>query len=449
MDKLNKSMRFRELIIVGLLFIGPAAPVGLFGVLYATSDGAIALVYLVATIVMAFTAYSYARMSSELPNAGAVYAYCSAGINPSAGFLVGWLLLLDYMFIPAVAYLFCGISINAIFPNVPVWSCTIIAVFITIVLNLIGIKKSAKITFTVLIAEMLVLSLVLLFTSIALWQTTHPLDWLTPFIGGIHFSWAALFKAVSIAVLSYLGFDAIATFAEENKGKTSLVGKATVICLIIVGVLFILQTYLAALISSYSAENLQHHTELQGKAYYLIINEQVAQWLGITLALMKSIGAAFAAMVGQAASARLLFSMARDKRLPAILTKVGKQSGVPTYALLFAGLFNMLLAVIAAMQANGLKHLVSFVDIGALCTFIMLHLSVIGYFYIKKQQRGIVSLFANVIIPSIGIILLLPVLFTIQFSAKIIGVCWLAIGVLILLLTDNKAELKWLEKEQH
>jgi len=100
MQKLKKSMRFRDLVILGLLFIGPAAPVGLFGVLDAISDGAVALVYIVATFVMAFTALSYARMSAQLPNAGSVYAYCSVGIHPNAGFLVGWLLLLDYMFIP-------------------------------------------------------------------------------------------------------------------------------------------------------------------------------------------------------------------------------------------------------------------------------------------------------------------------------------------------------------
>ena len=91
MPQLTKSMRFRDLVILGLLFIGPAAPVGLFGVLDATSDGATALVYIVATLVMGFTAYSYARMANALPHAGSVYAYCSAGIHPHAGFLVGWL----------------------------------------------------------------------------------------------------------------------------------------------------------------------------------------------------------------------------------------------------------------------------------------------------------------------------------------------------------------------
>ena len=76
MPKLTKSMKFRDLVILGLLFIGPTAPVGLFGVLDALSDGAVALVYLISTLLMAFTAFSYARMANQLPHSGAVYAYC-------------------------------------------------------------------------------------------------------------------------------------------------------------------------------------------------------------------------------------------------------------------------------------------------------------------------------------------------------------------------------------
>lgn len=95
-------MRFRDLVILGLLFIGPAAAIGLFGGLDAISDGAIALVYIIATLVMAFTAFFYVRMTNALPCVGTVYVYCSICIHPNAGFVVGWLLLLDYMFIPAV-----------------------------------------------------------------------------------------------------------------------------------------------------------------------------------------------------------------------------------------------------------------------------------------------------------------------------------------------------------
>lgn len=445
MQQLTKSMRFRDLVILGLLFIGPAAPVGLFGVLDAISDGAIALVYIVATGVMAFTAFSYARMSRELPHAGSVYAYCSAGIHPNAGFLVGWLLLLDYMFIPAVAYLFSGISLNAIIPSVPVWVWTCIAIALTTTLNLVGIKKSAKITLIILVLEIVVLAAVLIMGIWILITSGAQRDWLHPFVGGALFSWSNLFTAVSIAVLSYLGFDAIATFAEENGGKRSLVSKAIIGCLILAGTLFVVQTYIGALLSPYSPEYLRANPGLQGKAYYDIVNQELAVWLGWALALMKAVGAAFAAMVGQAAASRLLFSMGRDKRLPSILAKVGKHSGAPTIAILFAAGFNLCLAAIAANSAKGLSTLVSFVDVGALSAFIMLHVAVMGYFKFKKKTRGLSALVSDIVVPIIGIIVLLPVLLHIDIDAKMVGVGWLIIGVLILFFNRDKPDLTWLD----
>lgn len=448
MQQLNKNMRFRDLVILGLLFIGPAAPVGLFGVLDVMTDGAVALVYFVATLVMAFTAYSYARMTNVIPHAGSVYAYCSAGIHPHAGFLVGWLLLLDYMFIPAVAYLFTGIFLNALIPDIPVWAWTFFAVAVTTTLNFMGVKKSAKITFLFLAFEIIVLSIILF---VGIWMlVTNGIkrDWLQPFIGGELFTWNNLFSAVSVAVLSFLGFDAIAAFAEENGGKPSLVSKAILGCLVLAGCLFVIQVYIGELLNPYSPEYLHEHPELQGKAFYNIVNQEMNPWLGWALGLMKAIGASFSAMVGQAAASRLLFSMGRDKRLPSILAKVGKKSGVPTIAILFSAIFNLCLAAFAANREQGLSTLVSFVDVGALTTFIMLHVSVIGYFKFKKGNCGTASLILDIVIPAIGIVSLLPVLIHIDNYAKIVGIVWLIIGSIILFFNKNKQPLLWLEKNK-
>ena len=83
---LRRSLSLRDLIVYGLLFIGPLAPVGVFGVLDARTDGAVALVYLLATIAMAFTAWSYAEMSRVVPHAGSVFAYASEGLGPASRF---------------------------------------------------------------------------------------------------------------------------------------------------------------------------------------------------------------------------------------------------------------------------------------------------------------------------------------------------------------------------
>lgn len=64
---LRRTLGFRDLVVYGLLFIAPMAPVGVFGTLDAKADGAVALVYIAATVVMAFTAFSYAQMVRVAP----------------------------------------------------------------------------------------------------------------------------------------------------------------------------------------------------------------------------------------------------------------------------------------------------------------------------------------------------------------------------------------------
>jgi hypothetical protein len=67
---LRRSLGFRDLVVYGLLFIAPMAPVGVYGTLDAKSHGAVALVCVVATVAMTFTAFSYAQMVRVVPQAG-------------------------------------------------------------------------------------------------------------------------------------------------------------------------------------------------------------------------------------------------------------------------------------------------------------------------------------------------------------------------------------------
>ncbi|MDF7675191.1 APC family permease [Neisseriaceae bacterium ESL0693] len=429
--RLSQNMRAADLVVLGLLFIGPTAPVNVFGVLTVMSHGAVATVYLLATLMMVFTVYSYINMSRVCRNAGAVYAYTALALSPAVGFLTGWLIFLDYLLIPAVAYLFCGISLNTIFPAIPVWIFVLVAVLLTTALNLVGNKRAARWNLLILILELIMLLLVVGASVVVLLTSDHTHDWLVPFSGSGQFTSSALFAAVSVAVLSYLGFDAIALFAEEHKGNASTVGRAMLFCLILAGILFVLQTYVAALLSPYSVQMLAEQPQLQGKAYYLIINQKVAPWLGDVFALQKAVGAVFAAMVGQAAASRLMFSMARDGRLPHFLGYVSRRTGVPGVAIVVVALLDVVLAILAAWLPDGLSRLVSCVDLGALVAFVMLHASVIGYYVICQRQYDGVSLCRYLVLPLVGMGLLLPVLWHIQWLAKVVGLVWLGLGVVM------------------
>lgn len=428
---LHRTLGFRDLVVYGLLFIAPMAPVGVFGTLDAKSDGAVALVYLVATVVMAFTAFSYAQMVRVAPMAGSVFAYARKGLGQGPGFIAGWMAMLDYLLIPAVAYLFSGIAMNALVPEVSQWVWTAIAVVVTTALNLWGVRSAARVGFAVLAMEIVVLAVFVGAAAAVLVRDGAQRGWLTPLTGDTHFSMTAVLGAVSVAVLSYLGFDAIASFAEEVTGGSAKVARAVLFCLVLAGALFVVQSYLAALLEPVSSAELAADPAKQGSAFYDTVDASVGTWLHDLVAVSKAIGAAFAALAGQAAAGRLVFAMARERRLPSVLSRVDPKSGVPRVAILGAAIVTMVAAVWAARSADGLDHLVSVVDIGALTAFVLLHASVVGWFAVRRME-GPPSWWRHVLVPVVGAGVLIAVIWEATTSAQIIGLCWLAVGLVVL-----------------
>lgn len=426
--QLARALTFRDLVVYGLLFIGPLAPVGVFGVLDARSGGAVALVYLTATLAMGFTAWSYAEMSRVVPHAGSVFAYASEGLGPRAGFLAGWLIMLDYLLIPSVAYLFSGIALHALVPSVPAWVFTLLAFAATTALNLAGVAIAARAGSAVLIAEIGVLVLFIAFAVAALAADGPSRPWLSPVTGVGPFTVSPIIGAVSIAVLSFLGFDAIAGFAEENAGDPRDIGRAILLCLAVAGAVFVIQTWLAALLSGAGPDTLAAYPERQGTAFYEITRQAIAPWLASVVAVTKAIGPAFAAMTGQAAAARLIFGMARDGRLPSVLARVEPRHGVPRTALTTAAALTVAVSVWAARRPDGLEILVSIVDVGALAAFTLLQLSVVGYFVVRRKST---MRPAHVVVPVLGAVVTVWVMIEASTLARIIGAVWAATGLVL------------------
>ncbi|MFI9426211.1 APC family permease [Streptomyces achromogenes] len=428
--RLRRSLGLRDLVVYGLLFIAPMAPVGVFGALDARSHGAVALVYAVATVAMGFTAFSYAQMVRVVPRAGSVYAYARAGLGKGAGFVAGWMAMLDYVLIPAVAYLFSGIAMNALVPEVSRWVWTALAVLLTTLLNLWGVRAAARVGFAVLALEIAVLLVFVVSAVVVLARDGAERGALSPLTGdGTQggFAAAAVLGAVSVAVLSYLGFDAIATFAEEVTGGSARVARALLFCLALAGVLFVAQTYLVALLEPVSSAGLARDPGRQGAAFYDAVDSSVGTWLHDLVAASKAVGAAFAALAGQAAAGRLLFAMGRDRRLPRALSRT--DGGVPRVALLCAAVVTLVAAGWAARRDDGLDKLVSVVDIGALTAFTLLHASVVGYFV---RRRAEVSWWRHVLVPVAGAGITVAVIVAASGVAQVVGAVWLVLGLGVL-----------------
>ncbi|MFG2817794.1 APC family permease [Kitasatospora sp. NPDC048365] len=434
---LRRSLGVRDLMVYGLLFIAPMAPVGVFGVLDAKSGGAVAAVYLLATVAMGLTAWSYARMVRAVPQTGSVFAYARAGLGEGPGFVAGWMVMLDYLLIPAVAYLFSGIALNSLVPGVSRWVWTALAVVVTTGLNLVGVRTAAAVGFAVLAMEIAVLAVFLVAATVELLRHGAARDWLSPVEGVGGFSLTAVVSAVSVAVLSYLGFDAIASFVEEAVGASAAVARALLWCLALAGLLFVAQTWLAALLEPLSPTELAADPAKQGSAFYDTVEAGVGHWLHVLIAASKAIGAAFAALAGQAAAGRLVYAMGRDGRLPRFLGAVDPVSAVPRRALLATAAVTMAAAVWAASRDDGLDRLTSVVNVGALTAFVLLHASVIGWYVVRQGAR---PWWRYTVVPVLGIAVIVWVLVEASPAALLVGALWLLVGLAVLLAQSRRAD---------
>jgi amino acid transporter len=160
---LTRTLGLPSLVLLGLAYMTPIIVLGIFGIVAEITAGASASAYLVALVAMVFTASSYARLAAAYPVAGSAYTYVGKTVDSRVGFLVGWTVLLDYLFLPMVIWLIGASYLNAQFPSVPnaVWVLTFIA--ITTFLNIVGIKVAERTNFLLMAFQTLVLILFVVF----------------------------------------------------------------------------------------------------------------------------------------------------------------------------------------------------------------------------------------------------------------------------------------------
>ncbi|HEY0500090.1 MAG TPA: APC family permease [Kutzneria sp.] len=422
-QELKRSLRLRDLLVYGLIFMVPIAPFAIFGVVFNAAKGMVPLTYVIGLVAMLFTALSYREMSRAFPVAGSVYTYAGRGIAPWVGFLAGWAILLDYLLVPTLLYVTGAAALGTVVPAVPQWLWVVLFVVLNTVVNLAGIETTAQVNRWFLIGELAVLAI---FVVAAVITVSARGAWsVTPFFNAAEFSPGLVFAALSVAVLSFLGFDAISTQSEEVQGGPRVVGRATVLSLCLVAVLFIVQTWLAAMLVPGTTEFVGQ--DATNQAFYHVAGLAAGQWLTVLVAITSALAAAVAnSLVAQNATARLLFSMARDRTLPSFLAHVNQKRRVPERAVLLVAVVSLILGIFFVGQIEFLSTLVNF---GALFAFLMLHVSVAVYHLIKRRQR---TFGMHLAVPLIGFVIIGYVLYNADPDAKIGGLIWLAVGVVVI-----------------
>ena len=428
-QELKRVLSLWDLIVYGLLFMVIIAPHSIFGYVNFDSQGLAPLVYMVGFVAMIFTASCYVQMSRRFPIAGSVYSYVQHGINPHVGFIAGWLILLDYVFVPSLLYLFVGNWCHSLIPALPTWACIVFFILVNTYINYRGVELTAKVDFVFFIVEIgIVLVIVIGGLRFILGGGGAGELSVAPLYQADKVNFTFIATACSIAALNFLGFDGISTMAEETHKPEKNVGRAILIALVIIGLVFFLQTYIVCLMEpDYTKYD-------QSTALFDACAAAIGEWFMIVLLVVNILAVGIAnTLNAQQACSRVLFSMSRDRLLPGYLSKVHKRFFTPHLAVLTIGVIAAACSVI--FTDTQLTRLVNF---GAITSFVMLNFSVFWFFFKREGRRHTaLDIWRYLCCPFFGMAILIYVWTGFDHLTQIIGFCWLGVGLVIGFIKSN------------
>ncbi len=424
---LKKSLTLPLLIMFGLAYLAPTVVFNYYGIFATATGGMYTLAFAITTVIMVFTAYSYVQMVKVYPVAGSAYTYVNKSVQPHVGFMTGWVLLLDYLLLPMVCYLLLGIYINSFFPAIPVWAIVIVVAAIGAVINILGAKTAGLIN-TIIIAAQVGITLLIIIV-VAKYVTggggSDTLVDATAIYNPETFSMGGILTASAVLCVSFVGFDAVTTMAEETKEPKKVMGKAVMGVAIGAGIVFVITSYFLHIGWPNAYNEIQDPDAGIFEFFPAIGNE----WLGNIFFIVDNFATFICAMAGMAAVCRILYAMGRDNLLPkGFFGKLSPKFQTPiNNILLTTGI-----ALTALFYQDNLFGAASLVSFGAVIGFFMVNLSVICHYFIKQKMRSGISLVKYLIAPGIGMITLAVVFVNIETSAMILGSIWLVIGLIYL-----------------
>lgn len=421
MSTLKRSLTLSSVVLFGLAYMTPIIVLGTFGIMADTTHGTVAGAYALALLAMLLTARSYGVMAAEFPVAGSAYTYVRKAINPKVGFLVGWAVLLDYLFLPMVIWLFGAVYLKGAFPQVhmAVWILGFIVV--TSAINIVGIKMANTINYIMMLIQILVLvAFVVLAVHYVLGDPGKPLFDLAPFYsaGVPH---GLLLSGAAIACYSFLGFDAVTTLTEETVNPRKVIPRAIMLITLLGGGIFVVTAYAVQL-----AHPGYHFVSTDNAASEIARN--IGGDIFVSIFLIGLVIGQFASgLSAQASASRLLFAMGRDGVLPtSVFGQLHARFKTPVQSIVLCGVV-ALLALFMDVTTS-----VSFINFGAFLAFASVNLAVIVRFYLGKNKPAPRDFVLYLLLPALGAVADLWLLVSLDAKALTLGLVWLAAGTVYL-----------------
>jgi putrescine importer len=421
MSKLQRTLTLSSVVMFGLAYMTPIIVLGTFGILADATHGVVSGAYALALIAMVMTAHSYGVLAAEFPTAGSAYTYTRKCINDKFGFMVGWAVLLDYLFLPMVIWLFGAVYLNSAFPTVPMYVWILAFIGITSAINIVGIKLANTVNYLMMLIQLLVLvAFVGLAIHYVMGDSSKPLFDLAPLYQP-KVGLPLITAGAAIACYSFLGFDAVTTLTEETINPQKVIPKAIMLVTLFGGGIFIVTSYFVQLAHP-------GFTFVSVDSAATEIAKNIGGDIFVSIFLIGLIIGQFASgLSAQASASRLLYAMGRDGVLyKGLFGKLHSTYLTPVFNIVLCGIV-ALLALFMEVTTS-----VSFINFGAFLAFTSVNLAVIARFYFGKNSTGVGGFFKYLLIPALGAIADLWLMANLDKNALTLGAIWLALGVVYL-----------------
>uniref|UniRef100_UPI003133965A APC family permease n=2 Tax=Rhizobium sp. CB3060 TaxID=3138255 RepID=UPI003133965A len=418
--KLDRRLGTTSAAMFGLSYMSPLVVIATFGAIAVKTGGAVATAYVVATVAMLATAVSYGFMAARTPVAGSAYTYTSKVFGPVSGFIVGWLLLLDYFFIPMVICLLTATSLSTLDPSIPFPVWVVAVTVLSTIINILGIKLTDTVNLVIMVIQLVMVAMLGYLCVIAI---LHAPDGgilsAKPFTNG-ETNWSMIMAGAAVACYSFLGFDAISTLSEETVNPRQSIPRAIMIATLLGGAIFMVSTYLMMVAHpSLTFESID-------TAAYEIVGQVGGPAFKTVFTIVVAVAFFAAGLCAHASASRLLLVMGRDNVIPSSpFAYVNPRLKTP-----IANIVLVSLVMLAAMKFD-ISTSTAFINFGAFTAFFAVNACVVRYLMKNAEERnGRVIL---IIISTAGALFCASLFYSLDKLAIELGFSWLLIGVVYLL----------------
>jgi len=416
---LRRVLGLKELMLYGIIIIQPTAAMPLYGIVCDKAKGHVVTTILIGMVAMLFTAISYGRMANAYPSAGSAYTYVGRELHPALGYLTGWAMVFDYVLNPIISVIWCSKAAMNFVPDVPypVWSVFFAVLFTA--LNLRGIEASAR-TNQWMAAGLTVVVLLFLGAAIRhIWASSDVTAgrFLRPFYDPQTFTLAAVSGGASIAMLTYIGFDAISTLSEETHNPRRDILLATVLTCVITGILAGSQVYAAQLIWPSNRDFPDVDT-----AFVHIAGQAGGTALFVTVNLALLVAQTGSGSGAHLAAGRLLYGMGRDHAIPSrFFAALHPRTRIPRNNILLVGGLALVGAFAVSFELGA-----QLLNFGALIGFMGVNVAALARYYLRGDKKNLL----NLVLPITGFLICLYLWCNLSWPAKLAGLAWLSTGFL-------------------